>query len=351
MQKLVSVIVPIYGVEEYIVRCIESILGQTYRRIEIILVDDGSPDSCPKICDEYEKQDSRVQVLHKENGGLVSARQAGTLLAKGEYITFVDGDDWIESTYIELILSRAIDANADIVLAGFKKFSGYKDYTVITNIIENGIYNRKKIESDIFPKMISSEIKFRSGISPAVWCKLFKASLIKEAIYDIDKNITVGEDVVLTYPCIMLSNIIYICNDICGYCYRTGIESMTGKCDEKYIFHLEHLFLDIDKRIINYSHKDITQQIIQYKVYMILQHGIANSGMGTCGKINLFSKLMKYNKNIKTSKILCEVITNAISKKDLFELWQYKALIMIEKKKFARAVFWETIARRFENKG
>ena len=91
MRKLISIIVPIYGVEKYIKKCVDSILSQTYNEIEVILVDDGSPDQCPSICDEYAKKDSRVRVIHKKNGGLVSARQAGLKVARGDYIGFVDG--------------------------------------------------------------------------------------------------------------------------------------------------------------------------------------------------------------------------------------------------------------------
>ena len=93
---MISVIVPIFGVENYLKRCVDSIIAQTYKELEIILVDDGSPDNCPKICDEYAISDSRVKVVHKQNGGLMSARQAGLRVANGEYVTFVDGDDWIE---------------------------------------------------------------------------------------------------------------------------------------------------------------------------------------------------------------------------------------------------------------
>ena len=95
MEPLISVIVPVYGVEAYLNQCIDSILAQTHKNLEIILVDDGSPDRCPTICDEYARKDSRVRVIHKKNGGLSDARNAGLEIATGEYIGFVDSDDWI----------------------------------------------------------------------------------------------------------------------------------------------------------------------------------------------------------------------------------------------------------------
>ena len=103
MYPKISVVLPVYKVEKYLKRCIQSICVQTYRNLEIILVDDGSPDSCPEICDELAKCDSRIRVIHKENGGLSDARNVGTAYATGEYITFVDSDDDVTETYVEYL--------------------------------------------------------------------------------------------------------------------------------------------------------------------------------------------------------------------------------------------------------
>ncbi len=101
MEDLISIIVPIYRVEDYLEECIESILNQTYKNLEILLIDDGSDDNCPKICDKYSEIDKRIKVIHKENGGIDSARKVGVLESKGVYIGYVDGDDWIEPTMFE----------------------------------------------------------------------------------------------------------------------------------------------------------------------------------------------------------------------------------------------------------
>ena len=107
MSDKISVIVPVYNVENYLRRCVDSIINQTYKNLEIILVDDGSPDNCPVICDEYAQKDSRIKVIHKENGGLSSARNCGMDMATGEYIGFVDGDDWIESDMYKFLIENA----------------------------------------------------------------------------------------------------------------------------------------------------------------------------------------------------------------------------------------------------
>ena len=103
-QSLISVIVPVYKVEQYLDKCVESIVNQTYRNLEIILVDDGSPDNCPAMCDGWAKRDYRIKVIHKANGGLSDARNAGIEVAQGEYICFVDSDDYLESNYLKELI-------------------------------------------------------------------------------------------------------------------------------------------------------------------------------------------------------------------------------------------------------
>lgn len=117
-KRLISIIVPIYKVEKYLNRCIDSILNQSYKNIEVILVDDGSPDNCGKICDEYLLKDNRIRVIHKENGGLSSARNAGLDIATGDYIGFVDSDDWIEPKMYETLIENVIKYNAQISVGG-----------------------------------------------------------------------------------------------------------------------------------------------------------------------------------------------------------------------------------------
>lgn len=117
IQPLISIIIPIYKVEPYLQRCLDSILNQTYSNLEIILVDDGSPDGCPQICDDYATKDNRIIVIHKKNGGLSDARNTGLDICKGDYISFVDSDDYVNEKYIEELFKISIKENADIVIA------------------------------------------------------------------------------------------------------------------------------------------------------------------------------------------------------------------------------------------
>lgn len=114
-QQMLSIIVPVYKVEKYLRQCLDSIVNQTYENLEIILIDDGSPDNCGKICDEYAQRDNRIKVIHKENGGLSSARNIGTQIAKGEYITYVDSDDWLDKNMYSELISALEKYNLDMV--------------------------------------------------------------------------------------------------------------------------------------------------------------------------------------------------------------------------------------------
>lgn len=124
MNDLISVIVPVYNVEKYLDRCVESIVDQTYKNLEIILVDDGSPDNCPQICDEWAAKDSRIRVIHKQNGGLSDARNAGMAIATGEYIAFVDSDDWIHNQYIERMIKAVTIYKVQLVACDLTEVYG-----------------------------------------------------------------------------------------------------------------------------------------------------------------------------------------------------------------------------------
>lgn len=142
---LISVIVPVYNVEKYLPRCIESILGQTYTDLELILVDDGSPDGCPQICDAYAAQDNRVMVIHQPNGGVSSARNRGLDTVTGEYISFVDSDDWIDSRMYEIMLSEMQSTGSDMAICGFNYAYENGEIEQITARQESVIYDPKEL--------------------------------------------------------------------------------------------------------------------------------------------------------------------------------------------------------------
>ena len=130
---LISVVVPIYKVERYLNACVDSIVNQTYSNLEIILVDDGSPDRCPEICDEYARRDNRIRVIHQENGGLSAARNAGIDIASGDFLTFIDSDDFVAKNYVELLYNGVFKFDADISIATFCTFSKEDELKIYCN--------------------------------------------------------------------------------------------------------------------------------------------------------------------------------------------------------------------------
>lgn len=219
---LFSVIVPIYRVESFLNECVESLIKQTYQNIEIILVDDGSPDNCPKICDDYAKKDERIKVIHKKNGGIVSARQVGVELAQGEYIACIDGDDWIDLEYFMRFTKIILQYNPDIICCG--SVWVYQNKEVKKNLaLGEGIYDKQKIINHIFPILI--ENSKGEYFSASVWGKVFKKRIYqREQLANCSVNI--GEDAACVKPCIYYANSMYIMND-CLYYYRQNPKSIT----------------------------------------------------------------------------------------------------------------------------
>lgn len=177
-KALISIIIPVYKVEKYLEKCIQSVINQTYENLQIILVDDGSPDNCGKICDEYAKKDHRIEVIHKSNGGLSDARNKGLEIAKGEYIGFVDSDDYIEADMYEVLYNLLKQYNADVSICNFYTVSQEK---IAIKNADNGIKEYNRIE-------ILKEILLDNNIQSYAWNKLYKKELFDEIKYPVGKK-------------------------------------------------------------------------------------------------------------------------------------------------------------------
>ena len=171
MNPLISVIVPVYNVEPYLRQCVDSILAQTYENLEIILVDDGSLDRCPQICDGYAKKDERIRVIHKENGGLSDARNAGLNIATGDYIGFVDSDDWIEPNMYNHLIRTLLKYEADISVCGYQESNGKRILATKSMAWQEKTYTVEKAFREV---LLSGEIM-------VVMCnKLYKSILFND---------------------------------------------------------------------------------------------------------------------------------------------------------------------------
>lgn len=185
---LISIIVPVYKVEKYLDRCVESIVNQTYKNLEIILVDDGSPDNCPQMCDNWAEQDNRIKVIHKTNDGLANARNSGIEICNGDYVMFVDSDDYIEPDMVEFLLNLSAKYNADVSRCGF-----YYEY-------ENG---HKESESRDYSikepgeKEIICDLLTGGHLAGVIWNKLYKKDIFKSHRYNKIDNC--AEDIMFNY--------------------------------------------------------------------------------------------------------------------------------------------------------
>lgn len=188
---IISVIVPVYNVEAYLNRCVESIVGQTYRDLEIILVDDGSRDGSPQMCDEWAKKDGRIKVIHKENGGLSDARNAGLAVATGDYVSFVDSDDLIHPQMIELLYQEQEVHHADVVECGFLKFSDYNEISSEVQTVHDTM--------ELTPENALAELILERNIHQIAWNKLYRRELLTGVPFPVGR---ICEDEFWTYKII-----------------------------------------------------------------------------------------------------------------------------------------------------
>lgn len=213
---LISVIVPIYKVEPYFDKCISSIVNQTYTNLEIILVDDGSPDQCPQMCDAWAEKDARIRVIHKENGGLSDARNAGMAVATGELMTFVDSDDWIDPDMYKHLYQRMVEDYSDIAACGVQMV--WEDGTPPRILTRMGNHVLSKEEA-------MQAIIEESWLKQPVWYKLYKTNLIKDILFPVGKY---HEDVFWSYQAVDRANKISVSDHI-GYYYLQRNGSIMGE--------------------------------------------------------------------------------------------------------------------------
>ena len=222
MEPLISVIVPVYNVEKYVTKCVNSIINQTYKNLEIILIDDGSTDNSGNICNDLQKKDDRIKVIHKKNGGLSDARNCGIDIANGDYIAFVDSDDYIHNRMYEILMHNALDKNADISMCGYMEADDYTlgDATIVDEMEVNNsdikIYkSREEKLLCIFP----SKIRFT-----VVWNKLYSKQIWEEYRF---KTGEVYEDEQIYYKILYNCKKIVTCEDKMYY-YVQRENSITG---------------------------------------------------------------------------------------------------------------------------
>ena len=282
---LISVIVPVYNVDKYLDKCIKSIINQTYKNLEIILVDDGSSDKCPKMCDDWAKKDNRIKVIHKKNGGVSSARNIGIKESKGEYITFVDSDDWLEKDFIIKLYEVIIKNDSDIALSAYKRVVG-------TNI--------EKINVCDNTYSINSKEYLIKALNPQTgygFChmKLISKNCLKNIFFN--EQLKVTEDALFN---IMLSKKINKVTFLgeALYNYRINTSSVVKKYDQEYPYK----YLKGIKEIKEYLFKTYKDKEIKHNYYNFVVYHVMLVAVNYCYHQNNTTK----NKN-RLLKEICNI--------------------------------------------
>lgn len=225
MEEKISVVIPVYKVEPYLDQCVQSVVEQTYTNLEIILVDDGSPDRCPGMCDAWAERDERIKVIHKENGGPADARNLGMSVATGEYLSFVDSDDWIERDILRYSLACAKNSNADIVAFGIEW--QYLNGREVPHPLKNKVYyGRDNIIQTYFQCCM---------VRSVVWNKLYKKKALDGIRFPTGK---LHEDEFFTYRALANADVVVVIDTI-GYHYRQQKDSIMANYDLKHLATLE----------------------------------------------------------------------------------------------------------------
>lgn len=259
MEDLISVIVPVYNVEKHIDKCVQSIVDQTYKNLEIILINDGSTDDSGRICDEYSKKDKRINVIHKKNSGVSSARNIGIQNSTGDWIVFVDSDDWIEPDFCKVMLSTALEEKSDCVICKCNKVHN-------EDLKKSEYENKKEIYNS--REFIIKVLNVQSGYG---FChsKLIKKETIKETIFDT--QLKVGEDALFNIQIAPnMKKIVFIGNAL--YNYRINGESVVRKYDTEYLSKYTKAMQKAKEYIFEEYKNDkiINQNINNYIMYHVL---------------------------------------------------------------------------------
>lgn len=321
-----SVIVPVYKVEEFLVPCIDSVLNQTFSDFELILVDDGSPDSCPFICDEYAQKDERIKVIHKENGGLASARRAGIKVATGDYVFNLDSDDLIENDTLQCAYEYIKDTGCEIVSFAYRWVKSGHTVTVTNDSIDEGFYDKEKIEKIIYPKLVMD--KNMNHVSYYLSGKAVKRELLTPNQLNVSESISLGEDYCCVLPCYLHAKSVYISKKT-AYLYTVRGNSLSKEFNTKQIYLIENVINELCKNNTEVI-VDFDEQLCRYSCFMCFTI-LASAAEG-----NYFKSIKEIKNNIKNSlhneKIRCAEFEN-ISLKS-------KISILLMKKNCYRTAFY-----------
>lgn len=271
----ISIIIPVYNSEEYISQCLDSVIGQTFNDLEIIIVDDGSTDSSYGICEMYCNMDSRIRLIKQHNQGNVAARRNALSHATGQYIAFVDSDDWLDKDFYEVLMTIPHADVADVIASGCIIENLQKK--VALNQVEPGEYQKSDIEQQIYPCLFAKtkgRNQFSFGILQYLWNKIYRRELITECFLRLDERIYDGEDVACIFDVLLHADTIII-DDHAMYHYRVHENSIcTSKRDEKFFSNTVYLYEYLYQMFCEQPvYKDLLLSQLRYLMVMFMNHG------------------------------------------------------------------------------
>ncbi len=279
MKPLISVIIPVYNAAQYVNRCLDSVINQTYRNIEIVLVDDGSKDESPQICDKYAQKDDRIKVIHKENGGLVSAWKAGVEASSGEYLTFIDSDDWVDVNMLEELAAHTTSGIKEIIASDYiieREKDGALIPEYVYQSIAPGEYSLEKIQSEVIPNLLGHENRY---ITISRCMKLISSELINQNLKYADESIKMGEDMAIMLPAIIDCERLYIMDHKAYYHYLYVSESMVHKYDSGMKDSFEKL-LQVISRVICEKEAEVLSDAVKAEKLFLLLLCVKNEARG-----------------------------------------------------------------------
>lgn len=332
MKKLISIIVPVYKVAKYLPRCIESILRQTYPNFELILVDDGSPDKSGKICDKYAQKDSRIRVIHKKNGGVSSARNAGLDIAQGEYISFIDSDDWVSRDYLEKLVLPIGEDGVQLVVGGIDT----RRLEIRETKLKNIKYDLKKVtKEECHWFFIKNPVGSRGPCA-----KLYKNEILQENKLRFDETIHWGEDTIFFYQYCALVEKMCLVEGVIYHYNKLVKGSATRGRDRKRLAFGQIIQKNFEKMIecFGLSVGEKNQIIQEYKIgtFFLGVSEICSSKENTLEDLqNYYKQLEPWDLKGQESKIqeVSALINGDIKK--IFEICRFR-----------ESVFWKRLVKK-----
>ncbi|WP_022752762.1 glycosyltransferase family 2 protein [Butyrivibrio fibrisolvens] len=323
-----SIIVPVYNIDKYIGKCIDSIRSSTYTNLEVILVDDGSTDNSGNICDYYKQRDDRIIVVHKTNGGLVSARKAGVSIATGEYVAFVDGDDFVDSDLYSNAIEKLIETKADMICFGYTRWDNEgKKREVARNSLSDGIYNSSSYS------VYYDEKKQTLSFIHSACTKVFRTSFLKSAVIEVNDVVTKGEDLNITLSYLKLASSFCIDNTITGYMYVDRSTSITRTYDNKSIEHTAN-YVDSSMKLCdktNDSKLYLWDKIVYNEAFNLIKSDCIGCAFEHYGKKGLL-KLILFFREMANNNVFYNLFDNGLKKQVFSGKRAWYAHLMIKKR-------------------